>query len=413
MRHARLAARLEGRAARAHDGLPADRSSHPMQSLPILRAGLLALPLLLPAGCDGAAETTDSAVQQASAGAGLVVVDPQFPDVPDEIDLGHVSFGDTLRRTVRLRNDSPRPLTIRKVSPGCSCTTPELSYTDPGSGELVRGNTRGPGDVLTLPPGVVAEMVLSVDSTVAPSKNAHKLIVLRITTDSDVTPYLTFNVRIFVESFFRPSPAVVDLKQVPINGGGDGSIDLAPDSLDGRRILSVSKSPLELVPELVESPVFGAQVWKLNVRLLPPIELGHREYTVELATSGPGGEGEGPPLVVRVRAMGVPDSALEPAVLLLDHVAPGARATAQARLIARLQGHALKITSARVEGELAGKLEVEIAPTQPDAEGRASLWDLRMVALEELGSAPLSGLLVVETADPEQPRFESRIVYRP
>ena len=89
---------------------------------------LLALSLCLAASC---AEQLEPTAAGAGTRAGvLTVLDPQFPETPDELDLGHVLFGEIVARTVKLRNDSDEPLTIRNIRPGCSCTTPALSYED-------------------------------------------------------------------------------------------------------------------------------------------------------------------------------------------------------------------------------------------------------------------------------------------
>jgi len=283
-----------------------------MRILHAATAGLLALPLTLAGvGCDGSAPDTPS---DATAGAGpaLVVVDPQFPETPEEIDLGSIDMGDVVTRSVRLRNTTDGPLVIRSVRPGCSCTLPRLSYVDPASGETVVGDTRGPGDVLSLPAGVTAELEFRVDSALAPARNRHKLVVVRLVTDSPVTPYLTLNLRLFVVSHFRPAPAVIDLREVAEHGGASGEVTLAQDGEEGRLITGVLRSPLELVPELTHDTSLGVDLWVLRARLLPPVPLGYHEYEIELSSSGPGGQGEGQPVVVQVHVTGVPDARLEP-----------------------------------------------------------------------------------------------------
>jgi hypothetical protein len=82
-------------------------------------------------------------------------------------------------------------------------------------------------------------------------------------------------------------------------------------------------------------------------------------------------------------------------------------------LVTRIPGHALKVTSARVEGVGPRRIEVEAIPRAPDVQGRAAKWDLRLHAREGLGDQPLTGLLVVETDDEQVPRLEARWVWRP
>jgi hypothetical protein len=365
-------------------------------------------------GCGDPASSADAGSRaQSGAARALEVLDPQFPDAPYEIELPHLVYGEVLRHTVRLRNVSGAPLTVRSVRPGCSCTTPVLSYVDPASGQIVRRDARGSGDVITVPGGVEFEMELAVDSTVAPAKNQHKLVVVRMTTDSPLEPYLTFNLRVFVESHFLPSPAVLDLREISMHGGGAGTLTFIADTVEGRRITEVLSSPRDLLVGLTERLESGVPHWDLHVQVLPPVPPGPRQWNVELATSGPVGEGVGTPLSVSVRAEGVPDIAIEPAIVLLDPTPVGQAATNQARLIMRLSGQRLLVRGARIEGDLAGRFEVEATPHSPDDDGRSALWTLRLIAAAELGDAVLGGRLIVEIDDPELPQVEARLHYRP
>lgn len=374
---------------------------------------LLSLVPVLSACGDAGAPAEPRAQEPVLGGRAVEVLEPQFPQAPYDLDLGHVPYGETASRTVRLRNAGAEPLVIRSVRPGCSCTTPVLSFVDPRSGETRRADARGKGDVIEIPPGLPFEMELAVDSTVAPTRNKHKLVVVRMTTDSPVEPYLTFNLSVFVESHFLPSPAILDLRQLAVHGGGAGTLTLVSDTAERRRVLEVQSSPRDLLAGLTERNESGATLWDLNVQVLPPLALGPQTWTLELATSGPNGEGEGPPVRVSVRAQGVPDIAVEPAIVLLDPTPVGQAAANQARLITRLAGQRLLLRSARIEGELAGHFEVEATPQSPDDDGRSPLWSLRLIALAEQGAAPLSGRLVVELDHPDQPSVEARMHYRP
>jgi hypothetical protein len=375
----------------------------------------LALGLVLACAACGEAQAPQdpTPTSGASASRAVEVLDPQVPDAPFEIDMGHLPYGEVARHTVHMRNASDRPLVVRSVRPGCSCTTPVLAYVDPASGKEVRANARGRGDLITIPPGLPFEMQLAVDSTVAPAKNQHKIVVVRMTTDSEVEPYLTFNLRVFIESHFQPSPAVLDLREVSVHGGGAGTLTLASDGNEGRRVLEVQSSPRDLLIGLSERSEGAANLWDLRVQVLPPVAVGPQDWTVELATSGPNGEGEGPPLRVSVRAEGVPDISVEPAIVLLDATPVGQPAANQARLITRLAGQRLLVRSARIEGDLAGVFEVEATPQRPDDDGRSPLWTLRLIARAEQGATPASGRLIVELDDPEQPAVEARLHFRP
>jgi hypothetical protein len=373
----------------------------------------LALALSLAACGEAQTPKDPAAVAAPTVSRAVEVLEPQFPDAPFEIDLGHLAYGEVARHTVHLRNATDLPLVVRSVRPGCSCTTPVLSYVDPASGKTLRADARGRGDVITIPAGLPFDMELAVDSTIAPARNQHKVVVVRMITDSQVEPYLTFNLRVFVESHFLPSPAVLDLREISVHGGAAGTLTLSSDVAEGRRLLEVQSSPRDLLTGLTPRGAGVVSSWDLHVQVLPPVAVGPQEWTVELATSGPNGEGEGPPLRVSVRAEGVPDVAVEPAIVLLDATPVGQPATNQARLITRLAGQRLLVRSARVEGDLAGVFDVEATPQSPDDDGRSPLWTLRLIARAEQGTTPQSGRLVVELDDPDQPAVEARLHFRP
>lgn len=385
------------------------RSSHP------LSAALLAVVLLAGAGCG---QPEAPAVEGERASATLVqhvvsVLDPQYPEAPYEIDLERLPYGETARYTVHLRNDSGKPLVIRSVRPGCSCTTPVLSYVDPATGEQVRASARGSGDVMTVPADTAFDMELAVDSTVAPAKNKHKLVLVRMTTDSEVEPYITFNLRVFVESHFLPAPARIDLGDVSRYGGAQGRLTLVADSLDGHAIREIESCPRDLQAWLTDDVRLGPRMWHLDVQLLPPIALGPQSWTITLGTTGPDGEGQGTPVEVEVRAVGTADVVLEPAIVLLDPTPVGEAANNRARVVTRLAGQRLRVREARVEGDLAAAFTAEALPKAGDDDGASAEWTVRLVALAVPAEGVVSGTLVVELDDVEPARLEARMHYRP
>jgi hypothetical protein len=369
----------------------------------------LALALLALAGC----ERDDPGASPPPNGPGLEIVEPQFPERPTDLDFGHLPLGEISSRTVRLRNASDSQLTIRDVQAGCTCARPTVSYVDPQSGQTVRGDPERRGHLLSIPAGVTADLELSVDTSLAIARNQGKLVIVRLTTDSSATPFLTLNVHLFVEAPFRPAPAVLDLRHVPVNGGGTGEIALAQDGTDGQRITTVLETPPGVEAEVVPERVGGVDLWVVKVRIPPPVPLGFREHVLKLGTTGPGGEGEGPPLSVTVRATGTADAAIDPPLVVLQVLEQGVPPQATARLVSRLSGHDLRVTAARAEGIEPGRIEVGFEPVSPDAEGRAGAWELALRAVGDLGPAPLSGALVVETDDEQVPRVQASWTYRP
>jgi hypothetical protein len=380
----------------------------PHRTAKSLRAAALSL-----LACAGAACERSAPAPSAPATAGLEIVDAQFPERPGELDFGRLSLGERATRSVRLHNASSASIAIRDVQAGCTCTQPVVSYVDPASGERVRGVAEQGRPLLSVPAGVTAELELTVDSSLATARNQSKLVVVRVTTDSEVTPFVSFTVLLFVESPFRPAPAVIDMRQVPMHGGGNGELALATDGLEGQRITGVLECPPELEARIEPQRIGVVDLWVVKVHIPPPVALGFRERALKLGTTGPGGEGEGRPLVVLVRATGVPDAAIDPPLVMLQVPEAGGPPQAGALVISRLPGQLLRVIAARVEGIEEGRIEAHSTPRAPDGEGRAAVWELTLRAAGDLGSKPLSGVLVVETDDPQIPRVQASWSYRP
>ena len=364
---------------------------------------------LLAAACSAEADAP-SASSGAGPAGGLAVVDPQDEANPTYVDMGHIVYGQTRERTVRVRNTEDRPLTIRSMRAGCSCTAPVIWYEDE-QGERVTGSQVPGQPVITLPPGVVASIDLHVDTRKAPIKNQHKRVLVRITTDSELEPFTTLEVMIFVDKPFMAA-SVLDLGQVPTGGGGSGSIDLLLDNEREILLVDVLESPPEIYAGLREIHGKTVTMWTLDVRLLAPVPLGFNDYVVLLRTTGPDGEGEGDPFEVRVHATGVPDVQVTPQLLLLAPPAEDQPVQGAAELICRLPGHRVLVTRGWVAGDHEDKLRVELLPRDPDDEGRAAVWDIRIVATQDLGPDEFGGSLLLEVADPQAPGFELRYLHR-
>jgi len=375
----------------------------------LLRLSVLAFLALGAASCERSTPTPSPAPD----GAGLEIVDAQHADHPDEVDFGRLALGEIAARTVKLRNASTAAITIRDVQAGCTCTSSSISYVDPASGARVRGDPERKGQLLSLPAGAMAELELTIDTALSVARNQYKLVIVRMTADSPSTPFLTFNVHVFVTSPFRPAPAVIDLRNVAQHGGAVGEIGLAPDGTEGQLITRVLECPPEIEAEVAPQRLGGVDLWIVRARIPPPVPLGFREHVLKLATTGPGGQGEGPPLEVKVRATGVADAAIDPPLVVLQREDPSAPPKASARLVSRLAGQDLRVVAARAEGVEPGRIDVRFAPLSPNAEGRAPAWELALTAQADLGPVPLSGLLVVETDDEQVPRVQASWSYRP
>lgn len=371
---------------------------------PSLHALLLCTSLVLPlAGCGPAAEDSDSTGDtrvSALAGGegGLAIVDPQHPAHPNWVDLGAIPFGDTVRYEVPLANLEAGPQVIQSIQSGCSCTVPSIYYEAP-DGTVVRGNLHDRGNVLTVPAGGVAKLLLEVDSTQSPTRNKPKLVVVRIVTDSPTVPFTSLDVRMRIDAPFVAVPAAVDLGRVAINGGGRGSTRILPEGEDQPRITGVLGASEGVIASVAEDIQVGRLGWRLDVELPAPLRPGYRELEVQLSTTVAGEEAR--PFVVPVRVNAVQDFEVRPSRLLLQPPSPGAADLAEVALVAYMPGLRFHVSEVSLHGERTDDLEITALADRPDITGRSQRWVLRLEAQGDLGPEACSGTVTVVTDSPE------------
>jgi hypothetical protein len=340
---------------------------------------------------------------------GLVFVDPQDAEHPGTVQVGTIPYGEVRDASVKLKNVEARPITITRLTAGCSCTFTEIFYLD-ASGEKVVGRPRSTESVLTVPPGVTAEIVLHVDSKLAPLKNKDKNVVIQITTDSDLDPYLSIEARMRVEAMFQCAPPELGFGRVGVNSGGVGKVDIAAAPELRPRLVSVLAAPAGMEATLEPGPYQGIESWVVTARLEPPVELGYHEGVIRFATTGPNGEGEGHPFDVRVTWNGSPDVEVVPARLL---VRPDPRTHvegADVEVLSHMSGHYFRVVRHELEGASADDFDVTIAPVFPDEQGRTSRWKVALVPKKDLGARAIEGKLILELDDSQYPKFEIPII---
>ena len=387
------------------DPLHRDADHHPK---PGVRAptGFAGLALALATACGPAADS-GTGVVPASAGdshpgtrderTGLVLVEPHHPAHPGWVDFGTIQLGEVASRTVELVNREGRPLTIQNLQAGCACTIPSLAYRDAG-GELVVGNPRSRGRVLTVPADATVELTISVDSRQAPVRNKPKRVNVRLVTDSDTDPYLTVEAQFFVEAPFRLGPERLDLGEVAQHGLGRGAVRIVP-LLDIAPV-AVTSAPPGIGLELVEVPFQGEAAWELRALAEPPVELGLVEHRATLSTRRGDGS-DGPPLDVPIRITGVPDLQIQPARLWL-RVTRGVPEPAEVVVRTNLPGHRFRVHSPTVEGDGSQDLTVALVPEAPGDGTLAAAWTVRLsptpglLAALQSASGDLQGVLQLE-----------------
>lgn len=385
---------------------------------------LAALLCALTPGCDrhsGAqAEHAHSAAPKSANGAeehpgvlehdAFEFLEPQHPGHPNWVDMGDIPLGEVREATVRMKNVDGVPIRIEQVTAGCSCTRPQITVVLP-SGERVPGDSNAREVVAVAPPDSILEVNLRVDSTQAPIKNKDKIVLVRMTTDSKTSPYVTLEARMKIHAPLQPVPPDIDLERLGINAGKEGRTDITPVVPTGEKVLDILETPEGLTARIEPIEISGIPVWRLHVRVDPPVRPGYQEQYVKLKTSGPSGFGEGRPLSVKVRWFAAEDVEVAPPRLLFVRQPKSTVERAVGELITHMPGHKLKVMSHRVEGVDASSLTISIEPREPDAEGRAKAWS---ISLERAGGAggALSGSLVLELDDVQHPRLEVPLIGR-
>ncbi len=333
---------------------------------------------------------------------GLKIVNAADPNQPWRFDMGHIAYGSVGETKVVMENTENRPLVVHNLKPGCSCTTPEISYVD-SKGERVLGNARE-DPVITLPPGVRAEVILRVDTTIVPMQNAEKLVRVVSTSDSATNPYVQIEVHMFVELPFQAVPGMIRLGEVPQSQGAHGETKIVSLNDDGERLTDVVATPPGVTAKLVVDPNSIHDQWTLAVDLTPPVELGMFERTVEIGATGPKGEGKGRNLSIKIAAIGVHDVTVDPDRLVFNTREVGAKA--EVDLAARLAGQRLSITGVELDAVARDRFKAEFEAIGPDDRGRSARWKVRLIAVQAIPSGPFGGKVVIVTDDSSTPRVE-------
>jgi len=375
----------------------------PMRASPV--RALLACLLLLPA-CTPAST--------AAAGGGLVPLPSDDPLPPGQEardprasywSFGGVPDGDRVEHVFQLRNEDPGDVAITRVIPSCGCTVASLRAVLP-DGTRREGlpiSSKAP-QLLVVPPGGLAEVVVTIDTRSMQSKNQEKLLMISLTTDSPSAHFLNLEVNIRVELPFVVVPPSLQLARVPRSGGASGSVEIvqAPGVFD--ELDALGELPPGVHAELRREERFGSPVWIVEAGFDPPLQPGPLRAELSLSTRTPAGE-PGRAVTFPMTAQVVEDLISEPEriVFAANREDPG---TATAELRSLLAGQRLRVLDVRVPPEQAAWLTARAEPVDADASGASARWRISLATLDPLPDEPLlRGELEVLLDDPQNPRF--------
>jgi hypothetical protein len=308
-------------------------------------------------------------------------------------DFGHVDYGGELAHVFRLRNTDPAPVHVHDLIAGCGCTTPRMATVDAAGNRVV--SRTGEKPLIAIPPGAEAELLVRIDTRHAAPFNVDKLELVRLRCDSPHTPFLTFELHLYVRRAFLLEPEVLDLCLVPESAGARGSVLVRSADPAADAALAVLSVEGPIAATLGEEPGLGARRWRLAIETVAGLARGALEGRGLLA---PAGE-PATPLAVRVRGQVVADVVLDPPALYLRRLGSGPT-RAEAELRALVPGARIAVLASRLEGEGRAALRVEVAPIDPDAAGRSARWRVTLAADPELAPESFRGTLTLELDDP-------------
>ncbi len=385
---------------------------HPLRGPARLLTALLSTLALSALGACGAGVPAGLVVLPGSTqapnpeGAGAIVERPFFHT------FGKVPFGSTVTHVFELENTERVPISILRITPGCSCTVPRITAVSP-SGERSEGRPSDSGRLLTVPPGWIAELELSIDTRGREVvSNVDKLVTVRLMSDSALTPFIGLELHLKVVRPLELVPAEFNLDRLATSIGGRAQVRIVSREPHDSEPVEIVASPEGVEVELYPDPSSPGGVWILDARVaadLPPGPL-----LGEVAVRTVQGDGPGLTLAVPLRVEIVPDLSVEPAKLTLMPNAQGELPERGASIFLRLPGETFRVQRVGLVGEQREILEVEALPFEPREDGSSNRWeiDLRVTGppTAETFSGEIELQLLGAAADPDE-LTELRIPY--
>lgn len=323
------------------------------------------------------APTTPAAEGATSKGV-LEVVNPDNPERPLYKEFGSVPFGDELFWFTTMENTGPEPVILRSAQAACGCTQfMDFTVTD--------ANGQGPDRatpfaaskdrvLATVPAGGQIRMRMKLQTAFS-TPNQRKLALMRLSTNSQLEPYMTFEVGFDPDRAFIFAPARANLTNSPVTSGKSERIKILVDRAgDPGRVLDVVSTPEGIEAELVTESFAGEYIWYVNVTVPPLSPLGPIRGDVVLRTTDDDGSGDEGRLELPVIALVVPDVIASPNLVAFRAFDRTVGAEFTGRLAALVPGARLKVNGARFEGDHADKMSVVYSPIKPFDDGRALEW---------------------------------------
>ena len=339
-------------------------------------------------------------VEGASSKGVLEIVDPEDPERPLFKDFGKVPYGTDISWYTVMENTGTEPVIIRSAQAACGCTRfMDFTVTDAAGNSPDRPTSFAAAEnrnIATIPVGGQIKMRMKL-FTASTKPNRRKLALMRVSTNSQLHPYMTFEVSLLSSRLFIFAPDSANLTNSPISGGKSKRIKILVDSAgDPERVLGIVSTPDGIEAELITETFAGEYVWYVNVSVLPLTPLGPIRGDVVLSTTDADGNGDKGRLKLPVIASVVPDVIASPSHVSFRAFDRSVGAQFTGLLAALVPGARVKIKSARFEGEHADKFSVEYTPIKAFDDGRAIEWNFTAKLDPGYPAGYIAGSLVFE-----------------
>lgn len=379
------------------------------------RSAAIAPALLLVLGAFGCGEaqpttaTTPSASSSPAASAAVPAspsalerVDPQDPERPYFHDFGTLDYGEEVRWKAVLRNTGSTPVRILGASPMCGCTrlnSFSIGAADGEEIETARDFARKP-EIAVVPPG--GTVTASIDILSKHTKpNISKLALVRLTTDSELTPYLTFELHLFPAQPFIVSPPSFEMPRVPTSHGGGKKVKIMVVAPDAPGIVHrIIEAPEGIEARLETTQFAGETIWYVHVAVAPLTPMGALRGEIVLAVSDADGNGEAGRLKIPVEIRIGPDNFLDPGMFAFGAMPKGVGKTISAQLNGLVPGATIGVKEARIEGKHSGSISVEQTVIRPNEEGRSKTWQFHVTVADSHPTGYLAAELVLVLDEP-------------
>ncbi len=373
-----------------------------------LALAVLSLTFLMASSC-GPDDEKGTARKDFGAGAnrekGVEVLNPYSLDLPFYFSFGPLPYGKVFAHTFELRNIEDRAITIKRWEPACSCSRIKSMYTWKGE-EIeqgtIDGNISKRGDMLRVEPGQRFSIEILVD-TKRVTPNAHKLAVLRVVTDSEVDPYLAFEINFLPERLFEQASPSLKLGDIPLGGGIGNTMQVwSRVSMGEARLIDVlSTTPglqaeLELIPDHVSN-------WNLTVTAIGQEKRGPLRGAVVLRTTDIDGLGDAGRLEIPVEGRVVPPIMMYPSNLSFGRIAQGKGGRLTAGVNGLAPGHKIAIKQAHLTGPSAEFLTVELERIATDTFGKSVRIDVHIHCDKDTPPGEIKAELTLDLVDEFDP----------